>query len=223
MTCDAMNFIRLLTGKGSSTPSLFEPFISRKLTEQLIWRRGDTVWQTAEARMESLISLRERTLADVITLDTREDSSETVEALLYYAAGKLPEGCALVMMTDDAETAELCGFADHVCAVASWELPRHSDKPFIRMSGDIHTALAEHADGYFAHEHAEELLGLANGRITVLGGLGAEYLDHAGPATIHARCAALMEKGRYILGSGGEVGEYLGLISMLGAYGKRRR
>ncbi|MBO5274745.1 MAG: hypothetical protein J6I45_09040 [Clostridia bacterium] len=222
MTCDYNNFINALTGKGSISPTLFEPFISQSFTEQLIWRRGDTVWQTPESRISALVSLRERTLSDVIALDVRNDSPEIIEALLRYASDLLPEGSALVVMTEDKEAVALSTPVNHVCAIASWNLPRQSDKPFIRMSSDIGTALAEYADGCFAEAHAEDALEAAEGRITVLGGIGADYLNHTGPASIHARCAALMNHNRYILGSGGEVSEYLGLISLLGAYRKKR-
>lgn len=145
------------------------------------------------------------------------------EILLSCAATMLPVGSALVVIADDEETLSLCDRAAHVCAIASKMLPRRSDKPFIRMGGSFATALSEHADGYFASEKAEELLAMADGKMTVLGGLGIDFMMRTGPASILRRCAALMDCQRYILGSGGEVGEYSALISMLGAYGRRRR
>ena len=64
-------FLGFLAGRGAF-PVLFEPFLSKRHTETLIWRRGGRLWSTPDAEVATLISASERTGSDFVWIDLRD-------------------------------------------------------------------------------------------------------------------------------------------------------
>ena len=79
MNRDKHLFLDFLAGRGA-VPVLFEPFLSRRHTETLIWRRGPKLWDTAGHTVSTLVSQTERTRADMLLLDFRPLSFEEKQA-----------------------------------------------------------------------------------------------------------------------------------------------
>ncbi|MBE6599025.1 MAG: hypothetical protein E7638_06245 [Ruminococcaceae bacterium] len=217
------NFMRILTSDTPGEPTLFEPFINRKIAEQLIWRRGEHLWSTPESYIETLVSLGECTGSDVITADTRlfEDQLTALYRAIYKTADDTLRFVTLCRTAEAARLADKCG---GVCAVGVFGEAR-SKKPMIRMDGRLTDAVKSGCAGWFAPRDAERYWNEASDYIAVLGGLGADYISSTGPASIHKRCECIYrvtDNRRYALGSGGCLTEehYLELISLLGVYKK---
>ena len=214
-------FLRFLAGKGSA-PVLFEPFISRRHTETLIWRRGARLWNTPEHEISTLVSLTECTRADAVFVDLRGRDENGVREMLEVLGSTraaFPSLCFGVM-TDQSEHARLAeASADVLCAYGS---ASSSNLPVIRMDGTAADALARGESAWFAPSDAELHLARCGDRIRILGGLGTDSLG--APAEVYARVEKLASdaRGRWAVGSGGEIGDedYLGLIALLGAYGR---
>ena len=64
-------FLDFLAGR-SKTPVLFEPFLSRRHAETLIWRRGSRLWDDPAEEVRTLVSVTERTGADFVWIDLRD-------------------------------------------------------------------------------------------------------------------------------------------------------
>ncbi len=220
---DKRAFLRFLAGE-SGAPVLFEPFLSRRHAETLIWRRGAQLWDTAEHEIRTLISLTDRTGADAVFADLRgkgEDRARDTIDILSAARKAFPALCFGVI-TDDpsfARSAEDC--ADVLCAYGEVSSRR---LPVIRMDGSPEEAIDRGDAAWFAPSCAEEWLLRFGDRIPILGGLGVDALDS--PSAVYARVEnlAVRWRGRWSVGSGGVIGEdnYLGLIAMLGAFGRVR-
>ena len=102
-------FISFLRGKGKKAV-IFEPFVSRTHTETLIWRRGDELWDTPEHYIDTIVSLSERTLSDVIFADMRLFDFGGKRRLLEYISHKdfSPRGFGIITdSSDDIAFAEL--------------------------------------------------------------------------------------------------------------------
>ncbi|MBQ4605707.1 MAG: hypothetical protein IJB15_03320 [Clostridia bacterium] len=213
-------------------PVLFEPFIPVYLTEQLIWRRGEHLWNTVDTYLDTLFSLRERTYADVVIADMRRFG----DAL----AGKMAERMA-DMATEEIRFTALCGSplqmqaacgSAGVCAVGlygwkNWLGAEAFALPAIAMDGDCSAATERGFAGWYCPDGAEESWNTCHGKISILGGLGVDWLKRGQPAAIHERCEDLFrltKNSGYLVGSGGEVTkeDYLSLISLLGIYRKYR-
>ncbi len=210
--------------QGSSTiPVLFEPFLSKLHAETLIWRRGKHLWETESAVIDTLISLTERTRADVIVLDPAMlPFSDNLPELIRRKRTETNVGfCLLCRNERDLTIAQTC--AD--CAGLYGDL--HSSRiPVIRMDGRIEDAIDREECGYFAESSCGDLLEKYGKKIRILGGLGVEYISSAPPVEIYDRVESLWRKypGQWACGSGGVIGEnhYLELISLLGAFGRIR-
>lgn len=213
--------LRILTTREPGDAVLFEPLLDRWLAEQLLWRRGRHLWETAESSVETLLALRERTGADAIAVDARPFSREDPD-LLFSAMERRWNGvCPFVLLTDDGDTAKKAGRYPCIAAVGAFGGVR-SDKPVIQMDGTAEEAVKAKAAGWFAPEKAEEVWRDFSGEIAILGGLGVDELTSHGPATIRQRCEdlfAMTQNVRFAIGSGGVLPKehYLTLITLLGA------
>ena len=98
--------------------------------------------------------------------------------------------------------------------------------PVIRLDGSIEDAIARGDAGYFAERGYEDLLNEYGGKIRILGGLGVEEIISAQPVEIYNKVEEIFRRypGQWACGSGGVLGEgnYLELISLLGAFGRVR-
>lgn len=215
-------FTDYLRGKGT-LPVLFEPFLSKIHAETLIWRRGEHLWASEEAVIDTLLSLSERTRADVIVLDP--DMMPYTDALPDLIRKKREQTeigfCLLCRTERDLAIAEAC--AD--CVGLYGDLM--TDKlPVIRMDGSIEEAVSRGDCGYSAQSGCEDLLEKYGEKIRILGGLGADYISSTPPVEIYDKVEAIYREypGKWACGSGGVIGEnnYLELISLLGAFGRIR-
>ena len=235
MTNNYKHFINILTGKtsadGKNTPALFEPLVNQSICEQLIWRKGENLWDTPEHYFDTMYSLRERTKSDVIALDMRRFTAAENQQLLECVTSSLTGNNEIraVMLCDTDEqivAAETCEF---VCAVGGFgDVRRSKSLPFIRMDGDVTAAIAEGADGYYCtSSDAETVYANHGGNITIIGGLGLNWLNGSSPMDVHARCEALYTltgNRRFIVASGGlgEETDFLNFISLLSIYIRHR-
>ena len=218
---DYKNFMRILVSEEPGEVTLFEPFIHTKIAEQLLWRRGEHLWNDPEAYIDSLFALNELTVSDVVIADTRLFSDEPellYRTMVRYANDRI----RFVALCDTQESADFADRCGGVCAVGIYGDIR-ANKPMIRMDGNPDSAIRSGCAGWFAPNHAEELWDEYSDRIAILGGLGVDYVSSTGPVSIHKRCEKLYsitENRRYAIGSGGCIsdGNYLELISMLGIY-----
>ena len=217
------NFLAVLRRQPDARPTLFEPFIHPRLAEQLIWRRGPQLWDTPAHYVDTMVSLRERTQADVIILDARQYCMRSLFEMLAAAETLTPptSGCVVLCRTQ-AQVSE-CIHSPVVCAVGGYEDTHPYVKPFIRMDKTAEYALSEDADGWFAPSDAESNFEQYHASLSICGGLGAETVSAMEPLAIHRRVQSLIDTTQncgYLIGSGGEIAEsaYLSLISLLGIY-----
>ncbi len=215
-------FTDFLMGRGT-LPVLFEPFLSKTHAETLIWRRGEHLWASAEAVIDTLLSLTDRTRADVIVLDpVMMPFTDALPDLIQRKRTETEIGFCLLCRTEyELEIAEAC--ADCVGLYGNLT----SEKlPVIRMDGRIEDAIARGEPGYFAERGCEELLEEYGGKIRILGGLGVEEIISAQPVEIYNKVEEIFRRhpGQWACGSGGVIGKdnYLELISLLGAFGRVR-
>ncbi len=223
ITREKERFLGFLTGREAG-PVLFEPFLSRRHTETLIWRRGPRLWDTPEHEIATLIAATERTGSDFVWIDLRNRTRDEKQAL----TGEVPVWrgdypfLGFGFMADSPQDVLLAEEAGD--ALALWGDVISEKLPVIRMDGGIREAIGRGDAGWFARSGAEEALEEAGGRIRILGGLGMDRLSL--PAPLYARVEALdgAFRGQWAVGSGGIVADedYLGLIAMLGAYARIR-
>ena len=217
------NFLTALRRESGARPTLFEPFIHRALAEQLIWRRGPQLWDTPAHYVDTMVSLRERTQADIIILDAREYCMRSLFEMLYAAETLTPEASGCVVLCRTQEQVAEAAHSPAVCAIGGYEDTRPYCLPFIRMDKTVTDAVMEGAHGWFAPDHAESYYAQYGTSLAICGGLGAADLADMEPLAIHRRVQALTDQTQnrgYLIGSGGEIAEaaYLSLISMLGIY-----
>ncbi len=215
------NFLAALCRRPDAHPTLFEPFIHRTLAEQLIWRRGPQLWDTPAHYVDTMVSLRERTQADVVILDARTCCMRSLFEMLYAAETLTPKTSACVMLCRTQEQAAECIHSPVVCAIGGYEDTHPYVKPFIRMDKTAEYAISEGADGWFAPSDAEVCFEKYGTTLSVCGGLGADAVANAEPLAIHRRVQAMVDTSGgcgYLIGSGGEIRDsaYLSLISLLG-------
>lgn len=215
-------FTEFLMGRGT-VPVLFEPYLSKTHAETLIWRRGKHLWASAESVIDTLISLTDRTRADVIVLDPDiMPFTDALPELIRKKRAKTDVGfCLLCRTEEELAIAENC--ADCVGLYGNLT----TDKlPVIRMDGTVSEAVARGDDGYFAESGCESLLEEYGGRIRILGGLGVDEIISAQPVETYNKVEEIFRRhpGQWACGSGGVLGEgnYLELISLLGAFGRVR-
>ena len=215
-------FTEFLMGRGT-VPVIFEPFLSQTHAETLIWRRGEHLWASAEAVIDTLISLADRTRADVIVLDPSTlPYTDSLPGLIRQKRTKTELGFCLLCRTEEAlAAAEEC--ADCVGLYGGLT----TDKlPVIRMDGTIEEAISRGDAGYFAERGCEELLERYGDQIRILAGLGVEEIIAAQPVKTYDKVEEIFSRypGKWACGSGGVFGDgnYLELISLLGAFGRVR-
>ena len=217
------NFLSSLRRESGARPTLFEPFIHRALAEQLIWRRGPQLWDTPAHYVDTMVSLRERTQADVIILDARDYCMHSLFEMLYAAEALTPETSGCVVLCRTQEQVIEAVHSPAVCAIGGYEDTHPYCVPFIRMDQTVTHAIMEGAHGWFAPSDAESYYAQYENSLSICGGLGANTVSAMEPLEIHRRVQALMDETQnrgYLIGSGGEIAEpsYLSLISMLGIY-----
>ncbi len=220
------NFLASLRRQPDARPTLFEPFIHPRLAEQLIWRRGSQLWDTPTHYVDTMVSLRERTQADVIILDARTYCMRSLFEMLAAAEKLTPPISGCVVLCRSQEQVSECIHSPVVCAIGGYEntKPYYPDiAPFIRMDKTAEYAVSEGADGWFAPSDAEAYYAQYGTSLSICGGLGADTVSAMEPLAIHRRVQALIDATQsrgYLIGSGGEIAEsaYLSLISMLGIY-----
>lgn len=217
------NFLAALRRENGARPTLFEPFIHKSLAEQLIWRRGPQLWDTPAHYVDTMVSLRERTQADVVILDARPYCMRSLFEMLYAAETLTPKTSACVVLCRTQEQVAECVHSPVVCAIGGYEDTHPYVTPFIRMDKTAEYALSEGADGWFAPSDAEACYEIFGTSLSVCGGLGADAVAAMEPLAIHRRAQALFDTTKsqgYLIGSGGEIPDsaYLSLISMLGIY-----
>ena len=212
-------------------PVLFEPFVPVYLTEQLIWRRGEHLWDTVPAYLDTLFSLRERTYADVVIADMRRFGDGLAAGMAEKMAEMATEEIRFAVLCDSPVQMHAACASSGVCAVGlyGWEnwLGEDVPLPMIAMDGDCGAAVKRGFAGWFCPADGETYWDTWHGKISILGGLGVDWLRTGQPVTIHTRCEELFKKtgnAGYLAGSGGEVTkeDYLSLISLLGIYRKYR-
>lgn len=227
MVPDVHNFLRILTSAEPGPPVLFAPFVSRYLTEQLIWRRGAHLWQTPESYIDTLTSLRERTYADVVIADARlfpEQAQALADCMERFAA----DGIRYVALCDTPEQAAYFDTVDAVCALGLYGSIRIGYKPVIAMEHTVSQAIEAGCAGWYCQDGAlEDSWDTYHDKIAILGGLGEEWVRDASPAAIHKRaeeCFRHTGNARMAIGSGGTLPDdaYLSLISLLGIYRRYR-
>lgn len=217
------NFLASLRRESGARPTLFEPFIHRALAEQLIWRRGPQLWDTPAHYVDTMVSLRERTQADVIILDARDYCMRSLFAMLHAAETMTPSTSGCVVLCRTQEQVTECVHSPAVCAIGGYEDTHPYITPFIRMDKTAEYALSEGADGWFAPSDAEAYFEKYSTLLSICGGLGADTVAAMEPLAIHRRAQTLFDTTQscsYLIGSGGEITDtaYLSLISLLGIY-----
>jgi len=218
---DYKNFMRILASEEPGEPTLFEPFIHTRIAEQLLWRRGEHLWNTPEAYIDTIFSLGELTVSDVIVADARLFPGNE-EALFRTMVKHADDRIRFVCLCNTEEAVQMADRCGAVCAIGVYGSIL-STKPTICMDGTPDDAIRQGAAGWFAANHGEEYWNNYCDRIAILGGLGTEYISSTGPASIHKRCERIYQttdNRRYALGSGGCLSDchYLEFISMLGIY-----
>ncbi len=225
---DYSEFLRALRGE-SGRVSLAEPFIPRVIAEQLIWRRGAQLWDSAEHYVATLCELYAYIKSDVVFIDSRlYDARELVAQHTF-----LPDRMKFVITADMSSALDAL-MDDSVCAVMSDELDiaaRIPDKPCVYLCHDnsgsakswLETAAERGFAGIYLPRLDEELIRSAAAHsIALLGGVGVDDINKTQPLDIYNRVERLVKCGLKLVGSGGfgEPVEYLGYISMLGKYQK---
>lgn len=217
--------MRVLTTEDPGEPTLFEPFIEASVAEQLIYRRGEHLWNTPEGYIDTLCSAGEMTDSDVITVNARLWRGREDE-LFHTLVERATDTLRFVCICNSKEVAHMADRCGGVCAVAVYgDITAH--KPTIRMDGTAEDALRMGCAGWFAPHDAENYWDEYSDRIAILGGLGEDYLTATGPVSIHRRCEKIYkitDNRRYALGSGGCIPDkqYLKFISMVGIYKQYR-
>lgn len=218
-------------------PVLFEPFIPPYLTEQLIWRRGLHLWETIPAYLDTLLSLRERTYADVVVTDMRHFGDALADEMAETMETLADDTIRFVALCNSPHQWAAASHSSGVCAVGlyrwqDWLLETPNDA--IAMDGDCDAAIERGFAGVYCPTDAEKMWETHHGRIAIVGGLGVSWLQHSQPVAIHQRCEELFRQtgnAGYLVGTGGrfELGtknptpeDYLSLISLLGIYRKYR-
>lgn len=225
MARDYKNFMRILVSEEPGEPTLFEPFIHTRTAEQLLWRRGEHMWNTPEMYIDTLFHLNELTCSDVVVADTRLFGGEL--DIFYRTIVRYATDCIrFAVLCNNQEAADLADRCGGVCAVGVYGNVR-SNKPMVMMDQTPDDAVRGDCAGWFAPNDAERYWDEYSDRIAILGGLGADCIAATGPVSIHKRCEKLYtqtDNRRFALGSGGCIsdGHYLELISMLGIYKRYR-
>ena len=207
-------------------PVIFEPFISVKLTETLIWRKGEHLWNTPSSLISTLVSLTERTQSDMIFPDIRGLSVENKVALLS-ALDSLSKtttlGAGIICESSDVEICEGFSGVDCICVYGDAVSKK---LPIVRMDGSVEDAIIRGDKAWYCPVEAEYNLDNYGDKIRIIGGLGVNEIVGGSPVGIYSRVESLREKygNRWACGSGGCIPDdnYLELISLLGAFARIR-
>lgn len=211
---DYKNFLSLLN-REKSLPTIFEPFPTRQIVTQILWRGGNELWDTPKRRTETLIEFYKYIKSDVAVTELcgEYDILNT----------ELPCGMKFVIISNDPEELYFASKSEKVCALATSGEYTDFDIPLIYLSkkGEDEQSVLN-ADSRFAAVYLTKCTQKPSR--TVLGGIGIELINSGSPMKIQSRMDALASLGINAVGSGGlgEKTEYLGFISMLGKYNNMR-
>lgn len=107
---DYREFLRVLAHREPGRAVGFEYTWDRSLAEQLVWRRGDTLWRDAEALARTRIDTASRCGLDVVALDFSKLPASLPELL--------PEGMQVVaLLPADSSAWQSAAETEGVCAV----------------------------------------------------------------------------------------------------------
>ncbi len=206
---------------------IFEPFIARELTESLIWRRGNYLWDTPADFIATLASCTERTKSDFFFVDmadfAADDRENLISEIFKFKMNNTELGIGVICrtqdevdMTEDAADC-LCIFGDAVS----------KKTPTVRMDGAPEDAIARGDLGWFAPDNAVKYLTEYGNDIKILGGLSIDFISNSTPIKIYdiIEQIAVDFRGKWACGSGGKVpgDKYLEFISLLGGFGRIRK
>jgi len=219
-------FIDFLCGAPTKNV-IFEPYITRELTEALIWRRGGNLWSTPEQCISTLASCTDRTRADIFFLDmkdfTEEEKSVIPRDILAFKKIESNLGVGVICHSEE-DISLVEDSADCLCVYGG---AKSGKLPVIRMDGTPEEAIARGDLAWFATSGAEAHLAAYGGKLKILGGLGVDFIVNSSPVKIYSYVEELAEKypNMWACGSGGEIpgDRYLEFISLLGAFGRIRR
>lgn len=224
MKPDYREFLRMLR-REEGRPSIFEPTPSPETVSKIIWRTGDMLFDTAEHRVETLISFYENIKSDTVIIEADKDSISDILA----CREKLSENVKFTIISNDTEVLEKASKDDSVCAIASMLSLQAKDfeKPVIYIAkndlrAEVEGAIERGAAGIYVPCDAEYIWRRYGGKIAVLGGM-SDNLIGSSPVRVHARMRDIDEltKGKgYAFGSGllRTDADYLAFISMLGMF-----
>jgi len=206
---------------------IFEPFIVRELTEALIWRRGNYLWDTPADSIATLASCTERTKSDFFFIDLsdfpKEQWNELITEIDSFKNGDSELGVGIIcrnreevnMFEDSADC--LCIFGDAISKKV----------PTVRMDGTPEDAITRGDLGWFAPNNAVKYLTEYGDKIKILGGLDTDFIKTSTPIKIYDCIEKIAEDfhGKWACGSGGAIpgDKYLEFISLLGGFGRIRK
>ncbi|MBQ8552091.1 MAG: hypothetical protein IJ428_04670 [Clostridia bacterium] len=218
-------FIRMLS-REAGKPTLFEPYPSKNLISQIIWRAGSGLWDSTQNMVSTLISFYDNIGADTAVIPASKDNINDVLSL----GSELTDGIKFTILSDDIEALKAADSHDSVCALATKNplvYGKDHTKPVIFIAGrdvilGIESSIERGLAGVYITENMELLWKRYGDKIALLGGL-ADSIVTAAPARIYERVRALHEMtgGKaYAIGTGltGADADYLGFISMLYMY-----
>ncbi len=222
-------FLDFLVGHAKQNV-LFEPFIRRSHAETLIWRRGEHLWDTPDAYVNTLAALSHRTRADVVFCDIRLFADDKKFALIHAIESyDNMDGIGFGIICGNEHDLKLAEDSTTVCTAAVYGGAVSDILPIIRMDGSLEDAIKRGDSGWYAPMNAETYLQYvkqSNSKMRILGGLGRDFILRGAPIEIYSTVERLSHEyfGMWACGSGFEIPDdnYLELISLLGAFGRIR-
>ncbi len=218
-------FLRMLS-REPGCPTLFEPYPSRQLISQTIWRAGNGLWDSTTNNVSTLISFYDNIGADTVIVPANAD---TIHDVLEMEKA-LPGSLKFTVLSDDANVLSIADRHDSVCALATKNAALYGKdytKPVIFIAGrdvilGIENSIERGLAGVYITENIELLWKRYSDKIALLGGISDSIIT-AAPARIYERVRSIHEMSNgsaYAIGTGfvGADADYLGFISMLYMY-----
>ena len=113
---DYREFLRVLSHEKPGRAVFFEYALNRALAEQLVWRRGDTLWATENARVQTLADAAAVSGFDCAVVQLSfEDGFPALKGLRLREGMKLAAGLSVPIF--DPAPYEALAKEEAVCAV----------------------------------------------------------------------------------------------------------
>ena len=157
MICrDKRVFLDFLKGL-SSVPVLFEPFLSHRHAETLIWRRGAHLWEEPREEIATLLSVTERTGSDFVWIDLRGRSPEEKRALRdgILSAKERESAVGFGVLGESSEDVQ--AGEEAADALGLYGEIRGGRLPVIRMDGTLEDAILRRDCAWFARDRIRAL------------------------------------------------------------------